>query len=85
METAVELEPESFPCKWEGCRNIYTDPEQLYLHLTNDHVGRKATRNLCLTCHWVDCHVETVKRDHITSHLRVHISLKPHHCSVCLF
>ncbi|KAM3584715.1 hypothetical protein VKS41_003523 [Umbelopsis sp. WA50703] len=83
METAVELEPESFPCKWEGCRNIYTDPEQLYLHLTNDHVGRKATRNLCLTCHWVDCHVETVKRDHITSHLRVHISLKPHHCSYC--
>ncbi|KAJ2960484.1 hypothetical protein NQZ79_g4091 [Umbelopsis isabellina] len=83
METAVELEPESYPCKWEGCRNIYNDPEQLYLHLTNDHVGRKATRNLCLTCHWVDCHVETVKRDHITSHLRVHIPLKPHHCSYC--
>ncbi|GAB5589479.1 hypothetical protein Unana1_04379 [Umbelopsis nana] len=83
METAVELSPEAYPCRWFGCSNQYNDPEHLYLHLTNDHVGRKATRNLCLKCHWEDCSVETVKRDHITSHLRVHIPLKPHHCSYC--
>ncbi|KAH8555781.1 hypothetical protein BGW37DRAFT_478512 [Umbelopsis sp. PMI_123] len=83
METAVELSPEAFPCRWKDCTKIYTDPELLYFHLTTDHVGRKATRNLCLTCHWEDCSVETIKRDHITSHLRVHIPLKPHHCQYC--
>jgi hypothetical protein len=25
----------------------------------------------------------TVKRDHITSHVRVHVPLKPHTCSIC--
>jgi uncharacterized Zn-finger protein len=83
MESAVELAPEAYPCRWNDCTKLYTDPELLYLHLTTDHVGRKATRNLCLKCHWADCSVETVKRDHITSHLRVHIPLKPHHCLVC--
>lgn len=71
-----------YHCGWESCNKIYTDPEHLYSHLTNDHVGRKSTGNLCLTCHWEDCEVSVAKRDHITSHLRVHVPLKPHHCSV---
>ncbi|CEP16258.1 hypothetical protein [Parasitella parasitica] len=70
-------------CRWENCNRIYTDPEHLYSHLTNDHVGRKSTGNLCLTCHWEGCEVSVVKRDHITSHLRVHVPLKPHHCNYC--
>ncbi|KAI9351884.1 hypothetical protein BD770DRAFT_368567 [Pilaira anomala] len=72
-----------YHCGWESCNKIYTDPEHLYSHLTNDHVGRKSTGNLCLTCHWEDCEVSVAKRDHITSHLRVHVPLKPHHCSFC--
>ncbi|CAO0798610.1 unnamed protein product [Mucor circinelloides] len=72
-----------YNCRWENCNKIYTDPEHLYSHLTNDHVGRKSTGNLCLTCHWEDCEVSVVKRDHITSHLRVHVPLKPHHCNFC--
>lgn len=72
-----------YHCRWENCSKIYTDPEHLYSHLTNDHVGRKSTGNLCLTCHWEDCEVSVVKRDHITSHLRVHVPLKPHHCNFC--
>ncbi|KAG2186851.1 hypothetical protein INT44_003078 [Umbelopsis vinacea] len=70
-------------CRWGGCTQTYDDPEQLYVHLTNDHVGRKSTNNLCLTCNWGSCSVVTVKRDHITSHLRVHIPLKPHNCEIC--
>jgi hypothetical protein len=70
-------------CRWTGCGKTWDDPELLYSHLTNDHVGRKSTGNLCLTCHWDNCQVSVVKRDHITSHLRVHVPLKPHHCKIC--
>lgn len=71
------------PCKWDNCGQLYDDPEALYQHLCNDHVGRKSTNNLCLTCRWQDCDVTCAKRDHITSHLRVHTPLKPHSCVTC--
>jgi uncharacterized Zn-finger protein len=47
------------------------------------HVGRKSTNNLNLTCQWGTCNTTTVKRDHITSHIRVHVPLKPHKCDFC--
>lgn len=47
------------------------------------HVGRKSTNNLNLVCHWGNCRTTTVKRDHITSHIRVHVPLKPHKCDLC--
>ncbi|ORZ17730.1 hypothetical protein BCR42DRAFT_412388 [Absidia repens] len=77
------MENEIFTCLWQGCNHQYFDAEQLYSHLTNDHVGRKSMGNLCLTCHWTNCDVTVVKRDHITSHLRVHVPLKPHRCAYC--
>ena len=46
-------------------------------------MGRKSTNNLCLTCAWGNCNTTTVKRDHITSHIRVHVPLKPHRCEFC--
>lgn len=76
------METEVLTCRWQNCDKTYLDPELLYSHLTNDHVGRKSTGNLCLTCHWENCDVTVIKRDHITSHLRVHVPLKPHHCNV---
>ncbi|CAO3625874.1 unnamed protein product [Cunninghamella echinulata] len=79
----MDMENEIFTCLWQGCDQQYLDAEQLYSHLTNDHVGRKSTGNLCLTCHWINCDVSVVKRDHITSHLRVHVPLKPHRCQFC--
>ncbi|KAI9209478.1 uncharacterized protein BJ171DRAFT_413668, partial [Polychytrium aggregatum] len=77
---------ESYPCKWASpgpCSAVFLDPEALYEHLTALHVGRKATNNLCLDCHWDGCDHKTTKRDHITSHIRVHVPLKPHVCSIC--
>lgn len=62
--------PKLVLCRWQGCSKTYEDPEDLYVHLCNDHVGRKSTNNLCLTCRWEDCDVTCAKRDHITSHLR---------------
>lgn len=52
-------------------------------HLCERHVGRKSTNNLNLTCQWGQCRTTTVKRDHITSHIRVHVPLKPHKCEFC--
>ena len=57
-------------CQWVGCDKTLPDPESLYNHLCNDHIGRKSTGNLCLTCKWKDCGTTCAKRDHITSHLR---------------
>ncbi|CAE7231303.1 unnamed protein product [Rhizoctonia solani] len=72
-----------YPCQWEGCDKSLPDPEVLYIHLCNDHIGRKSTNNLCLTCKWKGCGATCAKRDHITSHLRVHTPLKPHVCEIC--
>lgn len=62
--------PPSHKCLWVECTQSFVDPEVLYNHLCNDHIGRKSTNNLCLTCKWKDCGTSCAKRDHITSHLR---------------
>ena len=69
---AAKKEPldEDHRCQWLDCDKSLPDPESLYNHLCNDHVGRKSTGNLCLTCRWRDCNTTCAKRDHITSHLR---------------
>lgn len=72
-----------FNCHWSGCSLVFDSPEILYDHLCDDHVGRKSSNNLSLTCYWDNCGTTTVKRDHITSHLRVHVPLKPYHCNLC--
>ncbi|KAI8995952.1 hypothetical protein BC832DRAFT_535602, partial [Gaertneriomyces semiglobifer] len=68
------------------CNKAFFEAEQLYNHLCEDHVGRKTTNNLCLTCRFPDC-LDTPrtysKRDHITSHLRSHVAIKPHVCERC--
>ncbi|WWD16406.1 hypothetical protein CI109_100832 [Kwoniella shandongensis] len=80
---AINDVEEQLQCKWNQCEHVAGSPDELYDHLCNAHVGRKSTNNLCLTCGWEACGVKCVKRDHITSHLRVHTPLKPHPCSVC--
>ncbi len=52
-------------------------------HVCDAHIGRKSTNNLNLVCGWGNCQIEVVKRDHITSHIRVHVPLKPHRCEFC--
>ncbi|KAF9108667.1 hypothetical protein BGX27_008267 [Mortierella sp. AM989] len=75
---------DEYICQWDSCLKNFEDAEMLYEHLKSDHVGRKAHHNLCLTCRWDKCSVPTfAKRDHITSHLRVHVPSKPHACEFC--
>ncbi|KAH0537143.1 hypothetical protein FGG08_006047 [Glutinoglossum americanum] len=77
------VKDELLQCQWSGCGERTSTPEQLYDHICERHVGRKSTNNLNLTCAWGTCRTTTVKRDHITSHIRVHVPLKPHKCDFC--
>ncbi|KAK2743667.1 hypothetical protein FQN57_004776 [Myotisia sp. PD_48] len=77
------LAPGALDCQWQGCAETCPTPEALYEHVCERHVGRKSTNNLNLTCGWANCRTTTVKRDHITSHIRVHVPLKPHKCDFC--
>ncbi|KAI5804568.1 hypothetical protein EDC01DRAFT_426034 [Geopyxis carbonaria] len=83
--TSVPTGPkeDNLSCQWSGCSERFETAEDLYNHLCDIHVGRKSTNNLCLTCAWGTCRTTTVKRDHITSHIRVHVPLKPHKCEFC--
>ncbi|KAL2130409.1 hypothetical protein VTI74DRAFT_6518 [Chaetomium olivicolor] len=74
---------DSLLCRWDQCNERFTSAEALYEHICEKHVGRKSTNNLNLTCQWNQCRTTTVKRDHITSHIRVHVPLKPHKCDFC--
>ncbi|KAL7785529.1 hypothetical protein V8C37DRAFT_317603 [Trichoderma ceciliae] len=75
--------PRQLVCRWNQCGQKFTNAETLYEHICERHVGRKSTNNLSLTCQWNSCRTTTVKRDHITSHIRVHVPLKPHKCEFC--
>ncbi|KAL2014797.1 hypothetical protein VTN00DRAFT_2322 [Thermoascus crustaceus] len=81
--TANQAGDQSLVCMWQGCSERCPTPEALYEHVCERHVGRKSTNNLNLTCQWGSCRTTTVKRDHITSHIRVHVPLKPHKCDFC--
>ncbi|OLY80430.1 pH-response transcription factor pacC/RIM101 [Smittium mucronatum] len=75
---------ETYICKWEGCEyEPFTDIDIMYSHLTSEHVGRKTKGNLCLTCKWQSCGHSFTKRDHITSHVKIHIPYKPFPCQIC--
>ncbi|KAI2642657.1 hypothetical protein GGS21DRAFT_185285 [Xylaria nigripes] len=77
------VQDDSLTCKWANCGEKFTSAEILYEHICEKHVGRKSTNNLNLQCQWAQCRITTVKRDHITSHIRVHVPLKPHKCDFC--
>lgn len=71
-------------CRWTDppCQLVFRTPAELYEHLKDVHVGRKSTNNLCLECFWDGCGSKAKKRDHMTSHVKVHVPLKDHICLV---
>ncbi|KAI0024754.1 hypothetical protein F4780DRAFT_724863 [Xylariomycetidae sp. FL0641] len=82
-QSSAPAQDDSLTCKWSSCGEKFPSAETLYEHICEKHVGRKSTNNLNLTCQWAQCRITTVKRDHITSHIRVHVPLKPHKCDFC--
>lgn len=82
-QSSASVTDEALICRWNNCLEKFNTAETLYEHICEKHVGRKSTNNLNLTCQWNQCRTTTVKRDHITSHIRVHVPLKPHKCDFC--
>jgi hypothetical protein len=68
------------------CSHRYVQPPILALNtpltLSSVSAGRKSAGTLSLECKWTGCRAKASKRDHLTSHCRVHVALKPHVCSV---
>jgi hypothetical protein len=69
-------------CQWRHCKLEFVDPAMLMHHVSEEHIGRRALGHLSLRCEWADCHVVARKRDHIISHVRLHIPYWPLTCSV---
>jgi hypothetical protein len=69
-------------CWWNNCTVVLDSPTELYEHICEIHVGRKSNGTLSLHCGWDGCEATFLKRDHATSHMRVHVAFKPHSCSV---
>jgi hypothetical protein len=86
------LEPWLF-CQWTNddgtmCFSQFPNGETLFKHLVDDHIGSKVKSNLRLQCKWTEkcgmCNKEVEKRDHIVSHVRVHVpQYKPFLCKFC--
>lgn len=80
--TKKEINEENI-CHWQECLTQFSTAEDLFNHVCSTHIGRKSAGTLSLECKWTGCQARASKRDHLTSHCRVHIALKPHVCSVC--
>ncbi|GAA6012133.1 hypothetical protein JCM10207_005142 [Rhodosporidiobolus poonsookiae] len=80
---AKKEENEENICHWNACGTQFDTAETLFNHVCSTHIGRKSAGTLSLECKWTGCHAKASKRDHLTSHCRVHIALKPHVCSIC--
>jgi uncharacterized Zn-finger protein len=67
---------QDFSCKWANCIRVFNNYEDLLRHLSHQHIGKKATGTLSTHCLWENCGVMTAKRDHLMSHLKVHLPVK---------
>lgn len=76
-------ENEDNVCHWEECLQQFDTADDLFSHVCAAHIGRKSAGTLSLECKWTGCRAKASKRDHLTSHCRVHVALKPHVCSIC--
>ena len=73
-------------CRWDNCGSTHSDACSLLAHVAEVHIGRRSRQNLSLVCKWPDCSRSSqpfAKRDHIISHMRVHIHYKPFYCELC--
>ena len=72
-------------CHWRSptpCTAIFETDRALYEHVKASHIGYKRLGNLNMACAWNNCAVVCSKRDHITSHIKVHVHVKMFSCHV---
>lgn len=72
------------PCLWLNCNRVFDHAKVLYQHICEDHVGKKRPVDYEYHCMWSSCrHPMTLKRDHLISHIMVHVPLKNFSCDTC--
>ncbi|KAI9329437.1 hypothetical protein BDR26DRAFT_1011714 [Obelidium mucronatum] len=84
--------PLVFDCLWTlekskaRCPHTFNTADELFIHLSEDHIGRKALGTLVLTCEWAGCIHKTrlfAKRDNAVSHVRSHVHFRANICKDC--
>ena len=71
-------------CFWRDCNMIFAHAKLLYTHICEDHIGRKHPPTHEYHCLWGTCkHPMTYKRDHLISHIMVHVPMKKFSCEIC--
>lgn len=85
-------------CRWGSCNLHFADGDDLYRHICTDHITKRPRKKSKprsfdpsvkeppippLYCEWENCQVCVQKRDHLTSHARIHIDTKPFECDQC--
>ena len=79
----------SIPCLWAGCSEFVSSSvlrdanNAMQEHICEEHIGRWSQGNLDLACRWGACGRVFTKRDHITSHVKIHSEAKAERCAVC--
>ncbi|KAI9595204.1 hypothetical protein BDF19DRAFT_422882 [Syncephalis fuscata] len=73
----------AYRCEWRGCLLEFDKAALLMHHVSEEHIGRRALGHLSLHCEWGDCRVSARKRDHIISHIRLHVPYWPLTCKLC--
>ncbi|KAJ3021890.1 UNVERIFIED_CONTAM: hypothetical protein HDU68_009414 [Siphonaria sp. JEL0065] len=90
--------PSVFHCMWntnsrdpamrattQRCPNTFDTANELFIHLSEDHIGRRALGSLQLNCEWIGCVHPTrifAKRDNAVSHIR-HVHFRANICQDC--
>ncbi|KAJ3137925.1 hypothetical protein HK100_000223 [Physocladia obscura] len=90
-EREAERDEDRLRCEWGGgggggggCGFATGDAEALYKHIAEGHIGKKLPGvDMNLACQWARCTNAYTKRDHLISHLRIHVPFMPHLCPVC--
>ncbi|KAJ3013328.1 UNVERIFIED_CONTAM: hypothetical protein HDU68_000757 [Siphonaria sp. JEL0065] len=95
IKSSADL-PLIFHCMWDintieearpsRCPHTFENPDELFVHLSEDHIGRKALGTLNLCCRWIGCcHTSRVftKRDNVVSHARSHVHYRANICKDC--
>lgn len=71
-------------CKWENCLTVFMNSELLHKHVGETHALKQRSDDREYSCKWGACNKATFKkREHLLSHLMVHIPLKRFKCITC--
>ena len=70
-------EPKSFPCKFEGCSDVFLKSSHLKVHIRK-HTGEKPFRCTHNGCKW-----SFRRSDELSRHKRCHSGVKPYVCLYC--